>query len=222
MTFLQQQRIPLTVVAILVATVLAGVLHGRYSQRWGAPADVAGFAARLDDVPTQIGPWRMESAEDLEDEVQEILRCQGSLKRRYVNLQTGASVTVALLLGPAGPIAVHTPEICFKAHDFDIVGQKSAEKLTTSADVPSEFWASTFRGKSLAEEKLRVYYGWSTGDGWIASDSARFEFSGEPWLYKIQVAGAVASDEPSDADPCRQFLEDFVPAIQSMLASTKG
>ncbi|MEX2187366.1 MAG: exosortase-associated EpsI family protein [Pirellulales bacterium] len=222
MKFLQDQRIPLTIVAILVATVLAGALHGRYSQRWGAPADIVAIAERLGDVPTQIGPWRMESSAELEDEVQEILRCQGSLKRQYINLQTGASVTVALLLGPAGPIAVHTPEICFSSRDYDIVGEKSVEKLTTSADVPSEFWASNFRGKSLAAERIRVYYGWSTGDGWIASDSARFEFSGQPWLYKIQVAGPVSDADPSDSDSCRQFLEVFVPAIQSMLASTKG
>lgn len=205
----------------MAVTLFAGAMHGHLSQRWGAPADVAQYAQQLGEVPARIGNWQLESADELEGEVQDILRCAGSLKRRYVNVETGDAVTVALLLGPAGPIAVHTPEICYSSRDYNIVGDKSAVKLSTG-DVPAELWASTFRSKTFASDYLRVYYGWSTGDGWIASDAARFEFSGQPWLYKIQVAGAASSKEPSESDACRQFLEVFVPAIQEKLASTKG
>ncbi len=221
MNFLRQQRIPVTVVAILVATVLSGVLHGHLSRRWGTHTDVVAFGERLDDVPARIGPWQMDSSGDLDAEVQEILRCDGSLKRSYINVETGASVTVALLLGPAGPIAVHTPEICYSSRDYEIVGSKEVATLNAASDVPNKFWVSKFRGRSLAEENLRVYYGWSTGEGWIAAESARFEFSGEPWLYKIQVAGAVPDSQPPESDPCRDFLEVFVPEIQNVLASTR-
>lgn len=222
MSLLTQRRIPLTVVGILLATVLAGVLHGRLSRRWGAPADIAATAAKLDQVPERIGPWQLESSDDLEDEVQKILRCEGSLKRRYVNVDTGESVVVALLLGPSGPIAVHTPEICYSSRDYVIDSEKQVLTLKTPDDRGDEFWAITFRGRTAAEEHLRVYYGWSTGDAWSAPESSRFEFSGEPWLYKIQVAGSIPGADASAADPCRDFLEAFVPAIRNTLVSTKG
>lgn len=222
MSFLAQRRIPLTVVGILLATLLAGIVHGRLSRRWGAPADVAAIAAKLDAVPERIGPWQMESAGELEDEVRNILRCEGSMKRRYVNVDTGASVVVAVLLGPSGPIAVHTPEICYSSREYVIDSEKQVVPLKTPDDQGDQFWAITFRGRTAAEEHLRVYYGWSTGEAWSAPESSRFAFSGQPWLYKIQVAGSIPGVGASAADPCRDFLEAFVPAIRSTLVSTEG
>jgi hypothetical protein len=222
MSFLNKRRTSLTLVAILVATVLVGVLQGRLSRRWGTPADVASFGEKLDSIPTRIGSWQLESSDELEEEVQKILNCEGSLKRRYVNVDTGAAVNVALLLGPSGPIAVHTPEICYSSRDFTIDGEKKVVPLKASGEKPDEFWAIKFRGKNVAADHLQVYYGWSTGEEWSAPESSRFAFSGQPWLYKIQVAASTTGAGESDTDPCRDFLEAFVPAIRSTLVSTKG
>jgi hypothetical protein len=44
---------------------------------------------------------------------------------------------------------------------------------------------------------------------------------GKPYLYKIQLSGPVApSADPSLGDPCRQFLEDLLPALKPYLIST--
>ena len=75
-------------------------------------------AARLEAFPAilEIGssnrPLQMSTA------VIEMLQCAGYISRVYVNQLTGENVRVALLLGPPGPIAVHTPEICFSAQDY--------------------------------------------------------------------------------------------------------
>jgi hypothetical protein len=55
---------------------------------------------------------------------------------------------------------------------------------------------------------LRVTYGWITGAEWMASQSPRFEFGGQPLLYKIQMAADVAPTEDGAlADPCKSFFE---------------
>ena len=87
-----------------------------------------------------------------------------------------------------------------------------------------ELWTLDYRASNIRGDLLRMYYGWSTGDRWSAAEDPRFLFASQPYLYKIQLScnlPAAASGQSSD--PCRKFLEDFLPVARKHLVepSTK-
>ena len=113
--------------------------------------------------------------------------------RQYENRKTGEIVTVAVLLGPAGPISVHTPDVCYSSQDYTVLGAPEQTRFGGGEGSQDELWSTSLRSTSLTAGNLRVYYGWSTGGPWSAPGDARFAFAGQPYLYKIQVAGPLPS-----------------------------
>ncbi len=99
------------VVLLAGATLLSGVIHGRMSGRWGPPPAMLQASKELDRFPERFGTWQLTSNERMSDNVVRILECAGYFVRTYADEKTGAGVHVAVTLGPAGPIATHTPEI---------------------------------------------------------------------------------------------------------------
>jgi hypothetical protein len=213
----------LGVFLVAALTILSGVIHGRMSNRWGVPPDVLAAAKKLQGVPAKFGNWTLQSSEEMSDHVVKMLECAGYFVREYRyrdDEQPGreASVKVALLLGPSGPMSSHTPEICFKSQNYPIEGDR--ERLTVRGEDGSQgdFWAVTFKANDPAGDMIRVYYGWSTGGPWRAPENHRFAFASYPFLYKIQVASVVPlSTNLGSDDPCRAFLKDFVPAVKPYL-----
>ena len=48
-------------------------------------------------------------------------------------------------------------------------------------------WTARFlKGTGVASD-LRLYWGWSTGGSWQASANPRWQFGGEPFLYKREL-----------------------------------
>jgi len=149
----------------------------------------------------------------------EMLQCAGYVNRRYVNQKTGQSVSLAIIVGPPGPTAVHTPEICFSSRAYEREGERALVRLGTPAKRDT-FWQVDFSARNIMAGKLRVYYAWSRGRHWEAANSPRFEFGAAPMLYKIQLASAIppyVGDEPVDAG--REFLEELTESGWSLAAS---
>ncbi len=206
----------IAVVSAVALTLLSGAVYGHVSQRWGSPEEAEAAGALLAAFPSDIGEWRLETEEVLDDRSQGLLRCQGQLHRNYVNRRTGARVDMYLVLGPAGPISVHQPEICFKSQAYS---QRSGRELTPVADGDT-FWSLTFDPSStnVHGAVTRVFYGWSDGAEWTASKDARFEFAGQPYLYKLQVSAQLPlSSDISTYDPCLEFLKAALPACRSCM-----
>ncbi len=200
----------------VAVTLLSGAVYGHISQRWGSPevADAAGEL--MADFPDDIGEWRLQSEDALDDRSQGLLRCHGQLHRNYTNRRTGATIDFYLVLGPAGPISVHQPEICFKSQAYS---QRSSRELSSIADGDS-FWSLTFDPSStnIHGAVTRVYYGWSDGSVWTASKDARFEFAGRPYLYKLQVSAQLPlSSDIGTYDPCLDFLNAALPACHACM-----
>jgi hypothetical protein len=191
-------------------TLGAGALYGSYSQRWGPPADLVAAAARLAELPHQIGAWKMVEELPMEKSALKMLECAAYANRRYINEHTGQSISLAILVGPPGPIAVHTPEICFSSRDYEIQSERQSVSVDESPSKRHTFWRVDFKSRNALADELRIYYAWSPGGLWEAADSPRYEFTAAPLLYKIQLATPVASRLRGDgADPGRQFLEDL-------------
>ncbi|MBN1588462.1 MAG: exosortase-associated EpsI family protein [Pirellulales bacterium] len=201
-------------------TLLSGIIHGRMSNRWGVSPDLLAIGKHLETCPTEFGDWRLQSSGELTDTVRKVLECTGSVIRVYKNEKTGEAVRVGVLLGPPGPISVHTPDICFASKDYERLDEPQRVTVPMADGSNAEFWAVTFRSRSLEAAILRVYYAWSPGDSWFASQGPRFQFTSHPYLYKIQLAGGLPSPTAwKTHDPCREFLKDFLPALKPCLTA---
>jgi hypothetical protein len=199
---------------ILVAiTVAAGLVHGRWTNRWGHRPDIVSAAERLEQVPLIIGDWQAQGNQPLDPVAARLLQCAGSVNRRYVNEKTGDRIWVAVLLGPAGPIAVHTPEICYSSQNYHIA--KDRDQWTVGeADQPAdEFWDLRMQGNDVSAMPFRVLYGWTKEKHWKATENPRFSYGGSHYLYKLQLSGPNPSEDQS-RDACRDFLTAFLPVLR--------
>ncbi|MBI2826662.1 MAG: exosortase-associated EpsI family protein [Planctomycetia bacterium] len=203
----------------IAATLLTGWVQGRLGNRWGLPVDLAAAGERIGAVPERIGDWQLQSSEPFDDEVVRMLQCFGNFSRVYVNRTTGEAVRVELLVGPPGPTAVHTPEICHASRNHTLKDSRTAVRVRASEQPDESFWRVTFQSNDLEHSLLRVMYAWSGTDGvWRASQDPRFEYGGTQLLYKVQLAASLSGEEESSAsDPCQRFLESLLPVLDATL-----
>ena len=206
------KRLPLTLalVSVLALTWLSSVLQGR----WTPSEAVLATAAKLADVPKDVGLWQLQSADALDASALDQLQCIGQLVRSYVHKQTGERVNVFVIMGPTGPTAAHTPEICLPSRNYTISSARELCSLPGPNGARDDFWAVTFKSTAIGGELLHVCYAWSRGDRWVAPADPRFAMAGNPFLYKIQVASAIAAGTgPGPHDACRDFLSEFLPVL---------
>ncbi len=205
-------------VALLLAvglTVASGAVSGKMSNRWGSSQDSKAAARRLEECPEEFGNWKLQSSERMSDSVVEMLECSGHFSRVYVNQESGERISVAVIIGPSGPIAVHTPEVCFSSRAHKTLESRS---LTAVGDSDDQFWAMTFENNDLNASLIRVCFGWTPGNHWVASDNPRVSLAWCPYLYKIQLASHLpAGTDLTSNDPCKNFLEDFIPVMKDYL-----
>ena len=209
----------LYVTTLILATVGSGLLIGRAAGRWGASSSAVTSEQLLSrQLPEKTGNWRMLREQVLEPDVLKMMQCKAYISRVYQHVQTGDLVTVAVLVGPAGPISVHTPEICYSAHDFTISKTRIKTAVEDASGTRHEFWDVFLKSRKSEGSSQRVLYAWSTGGAWDATDRPRFTYAGAPYLYKIQLAaGSLRKASSGDFDPSQDFLRSFLTQCQSRL-----
>ena len=202
----------LFVVLGIVITLSSGIVYGRLSQRWGAAPDLVAAAQHLQTFPTRLGTWELLEEKPMSENATRMLECAGHIHRDYIDRKTGQTISMFVIVGPPGPTAVHTPEICYSSRAYTRQGERRTTKLTDVNQNPSTFWSVRMRSRSvIGGDTLSVYYAWNDGTGWQASESPRFEYGGRPMLYKIQLAGRVADkSENETTSPCHQFLTELL------------
>jgi hypothetical protein len=203
----------LTAAGILAA---AAVAHGWRTDRWGASPDLAEAAVRLDAIPLQVGDWTA-MVDELPAEQIKVARVAGLKVLRFSHRYTQDEVTVLILAGRPGPIAVHTPDVCYRGAGF-VPGPSRAEPLSDG----STAWVADFKKGGAQPETLRIRWAWSTGSGWIASGSPRLEFARAPVLYKMYFVRQVPpGGDPHDKLPELSLANEFLPVVQSALAGSR-
>lgn len=212
----------LPLVIALATTLVSGAVFGTVTQRWGMSDGTDLAAERLGEVPEKIGDWRMVSSDPASERVTDMLRLAGHFNRTYQHRRTGETVEVHCVLGPAGPISVHQPEICFRNNAYSERGER--QTVNVGGDSNS-FWSLTFdpSESNLDGGIVCVYYAWSSGDAWTAPSDARFHFAGNSHLYKLQVTTCLPATADLDrGDPCRAFLADFVPVVNDYVEPARS
>jgi hypothetical protein len=191
-------------------TVVTGVVCGRVSQRWGPVPDMIAAAKHLKSLPMQIGSWQMVKEDELTEAEIQTLTCAGYVNRTYVDQKTGDTISLAIIVGPAGPISVHTPEICYSSQAYSIPEPRQLQKVADKLGKSHAFWRTIFRSPNATAEQLCVYYGWCADREWIAAESPRFEFAGRPMLFKLQIASQVPPGHINERNACEAFLRELL------------
>ena len=209
---MKKYRAGLAATAVIVTlTVISGAVEGYLSGRWQDTKPLDAAAAGLRQFPKRFGAWHLQHEQHLSSYAQNALQCAGYINRIYKHEQTGATVSVAVLVGPQGPMSVHTPEICYSSRDYKIRGER--ERIIFRQR--DQLWQTTFQPVQAGSGLLNVYYGWNDGHGWSAPAQPRFAFAGAPRLYKLQLASSADDDEGADA--CQAFLKDCLPVLDQYL-----
>ena len=209
---------PLLAAAALVA---AGLVHGRWTDRWSPPVDTAAAAARFADIPRHLGKrldagvweWEGEDIEVKPDSGPEGVA--GNIQRSYRNASTGAVVVLALVCGRSGPISIHPPESCYTGSGYEF---GTRERVTLGPGGAEFFTADAVRTRETEESRVRLFWAWNPGTGWKAPEDARTAFPRVPVLHKLYVLRDLGDLEvPAREDPCYAFLQTLVPALDRTL-----
>ncbi len=206
-----------------IALVATGVVHGFWTDRWMPNEETRSAAERLDSIPMNLGDWEGEEMEVKPG--QNGPGVAGCIQRRYRNNKLGVTIVLALLNGRPGPVATHTPEVCYGANGYQ-VGARKPIHLDTN-EVSAQFWTSdAVRSKVTEETKIRIYWAWNGGQGWVASADARNEFPRfrHPVLHKLYVIRDLNDSSAASLgkeEPCEAFLNVLLPELERDLF-TKG
>jgi len=191
--------------------ILGGVLQGSLSNRWGVSENVKEIGGRLRTLPMTLGSWTAIREEEIEPATLQLLECEGYIDRMYVNQATGESIRVNVFFGPKGPIAVHTPEVCYSARAVVPTSERAA-KSNDYDGLPNEVWRLGFVGTGIEKEKLSVAYAWSDGGPWAAAKNPRFWRT--DYLYKIQTATPTIGNKQDTTD---EFFKVFLPELRQVM-----
>ena len=98
--------------------------------------------------------------------------------------------------------------------------QPTACVIKSEAGDPStQLWTAKFTKKTGETTNLRLYWGWNARGEWEAAPAPRWQYRGEPFLYKLYVSRDI-SQQPNlapQADASADFLRRFVPEMRKTL-----
>src|SRR5271156_5374651 len=161
---------------LIVAT---GLLGGMWTGRWKTSDRLERAAAALDRLPMQIGDWR-GVARELDKRETEKARLDGYVMRVYRHRVTGTELNVLMMCGRPGPIAVHTPDVCFQGAGFELQAQPKRYPVSFDGQ-DAEMFMGDFRDpESPVPGHICVLWSWSTGGPWQATDHPRLTFASAP------------------------------------------
>lgn len=205
-------------VTLAVLTWTAGGYQRWREHRSQQPANWQVTSEQLAKVPERFADWELESSQPLEPATEKMLRCSAYLNRIYRNRVTNDRMHVALLVGPAGSLSIHTPEICYASQDYQTVAAPRRVQPRPAGHPDEAFWQTTFQNKKPDRGLLQVAYGWKTDGAWRAPSQPRFALGGGGSLCKLQIASLLSPGAEAESDSaCQDFLHDFLPVLERAL-----
>jgi hypothetical protein len=235
----------LRITAAVLLIVGAGIVHGKWTGRWGASPAMAASAARprsapatsrlsywgashallerYQSVPMVIGEWKGTPFE-LDPDVRKRAGAEAWLTRVYTNPARGVSVSVLLLGGRPDKISVHTPDVCYPAAGYDMANPSAYDRRYGPDGRRAGFRTALAVRGGVNPSALRIFWGWHSSTGWSApEEDPRWTFVSEPTLSKLYVVRETggAAVEP-DRDPCNDFLDVFLPELDRAVFSAAG
>jgi hypothetical protein len=200
------------IVAVVAMTVAPAVFDGLRRFRWGHDDELSEMASRLHDFPETLAGWQTIADAEIFAAAVDQLQPAAYINRTYFNASRQKYVNLFLLLGPTGPTAVHTPDICFDSREYRILGDRRLVSLGSD----SQYFATEFESRDANKNFLKSCYAWTVDGSWKAPEQPRFFFAESRFLLKIQVTAKYPDRPAMDNDPS---LEQFLAELQRTLRS---
>jgi hypothetical protein len=211
----------LTLTAAALLLILSGLVHGLWTQRWGASAEFATAAARLRGFPTNLGKWAGRPLE-LDPVLMTQAEAAGYVARVFRH-HTKGEVRMILICGRPGPISVHTPEVCFPGSGMAMEA-KPAHHIFSSRDTDhADFLVGQFRNSGPVRRFVRAFWSFNDGSGWKTPGEPRVAFGRARILYKLYLVRDLEKpDESLKDDPARDLMRVLLPELAQCLSPASG
>ncbi len=187
------------------------------------------FALAL--IPKTLGVWRVKEDARLNliwstEEEKKIVDMTGSigepLKRLYVDKETGVTLAVLILFGPAEKVTGHTPEVCYPSAGYELV-ESFDVKLTLPQ--PVNYRSLLFvKNGGAAAMRNEVFYTFRQTGNWSPIVSGNWKtLETSPPVFKVQIQRSVTEREHRGGvkSPCQNFLDELIPEIDRLVASVR-
>ena len=209
----QNRRMLLLAVAILALTIPAAYYSGVVLLRWGDPVDMPRHLAVLEQIPDLLGEWRfVAEGKAVSDEVIQKLELRGHLHRIYEHPATGQRVALLLLVGPAGPLVRHPPEICYETSANSLLNSRLLSINVN--DHQDHLRLLSYQSDSLIDGDFLVAYGFGADQRWDCPESPRMAYGGKPALFKLQVLTETANESSvTRPEGLMDFLFRLLPVL---------
>ncbi len=214
-----------TVLSLLGVAIILGssVAHGLWTLRWTGVRLLEAAGAQVPLIPKEFGDWTSEEIKVNKRQMDQA-GAYGYFSRRYVNRTSGQALVVMFLCGQSGPIAAHTPTICFPGSGMELMApeKRYSPRRDESSSWGDVYWAD-FKGNiSGHPSRVRLFWAWSAnGYTWQAPEYPRVALAGKPYLFKIfvhreldQLDSKESKPASLDGDPCVEFLREFLPEVK--------
>ena len=201
---------------LLAVIVGGGYVQGRWTDRWREVPAVKLFADQFKNVPMVIGAWQGEAGEEPTADVLEQAGAAGSLTRIYRGPQ-GESVHMFIVCGKMRDVLWHTPENCYPANGFEMVGEPELQTIETNGG-EAEFYTTAFiKTDPTGSMHQRIYWAWCGSEGWKAPRDARSAFAGDRAMYKLYVVALTDRSDKGGATTKSNAATDFIRVLMPEL-----
>jgi hypothetical protein len=207
------------IVAAAILLIGAGLVHGSWTNRWGASRVLAAQSARLDSIPTVLGDWTAKPYE-LPPEQLAATGAVNYLLRAYSNASRGITVRIMMLYGLPGDVAIHNPDACYPSVGYTLGETTVFNCGYGSPERRAEFRTALASRGGPNPSALRIFWGWNASQGWSAPENPRWAFARAPALCKLYVVRETSGVmvDPKD-DACNDFLTLLLPEIDRSVFS---
>ena len=205
---------------VALALILgSGFVAGVRANRWRDQTALTNASAKLEQIPLRFGDWEGKPGE-LSPRIIEQSEVTGYLLRRYRNRRTNAEVSIFLGCGRPGPVSVHSPEVCYVAGGYEILGASRRFPISASSDgADGAFMVTDFRNPpSQIGGHVRIFWAMTTEGDWDVPLSPRIAFATAPVLFKLYVYRNLTNPaEDLESDPCLTLIRQLLPELNKAL-----
>jgi exosortase len=207
-------------IAGLLIVAATGLVTGLWTNRWANTSELDAAAARLGRLPLEIGDWKgqLEPVNPREVKAADV---EGFVLASYSNRRLARRVGLLLVCGRPGPVAAHTPEVCYPGAGFELAQDRPGEVVVEAGPgyPAAEFrWALFRQREALTPASLRIYWSWNSIGKWAVPEYPRIAFAGRPYLYKLYVIFELAGERGEAADPAEtEFIRQLLGALENTL-----
>lgn len=206
---------------LLVGSSMVRSMQSQIYQEASGPVQDAPFP--LSELPKEFQNWhQVAGSETVLDPL--TTRITGSSDHaigNYFDQDTGVTLLVMALYGPAEPVVPHIPEVCFPSSGFKTIGGPVDHSVPVAGHPSAMFRSGVFvKGGGRVPLEETVYYSFRHDGVWLPVVDTRNSPLKNPGIFKIQIQRRVAPGETLTADePIKDFIAKMLPAFEKMIES---